>query len=157
MRASAPARSAPTFRSPIVAVDHATGEVLARVASADYFDVRRAGQVDMTQALRSPGSTLKPFIYGLGFEDGLAHPETLIDDRPMRFGGYAPENFDQTFQGTVTVRQALQLSLNVPAVAVLDTVGASRLHRAACSRPGGRWCCRRARCRAWPWGSAASA
>src|SRR5262249_2311814 len=78
------------------------------------------------QAIRSPGSTLKPFIYGLGFEDGLVHPETMIDDRPIRFGGYAPENFDLTFQGTVTVRRALQLSLNVPAVAVLDKVGASR-------------------------------
>ena len=85
---------------------------------------RRAGQVDMTQALRSPGSTLKPFIYGLGFEDGFIHPETLIEDRPVRYGAYAPENFDFTFQGTVTVRKALQLSLNVPAVAVLDQVGA---------------------------------
>src|SRR5262249_17445912 len=110
----------------ILAVDHASGAVLARVASADYFDARRAGQVDMTAAVRSPGSTLKPFIYGLGFEDGLIHPETLIDDRPVRFGGYAPENFDLNFQGTVTVRRALQLSLNVPAVAVLDRVGASR-------------------------------
>jgi penicillin-binding protein 1C len=110
----------------ILAVDHATGEVLARVASADYFDTRRAGQVDMTSAVRSPGSTLKPFIYGLGFEDGLIHPDTLIDDRPVRFGGYAPENFDLSFQGTVTVRRALQLSLNVPAVAVLDKVGANR-------------------------------
>ena len=81
----------------------------------------------MTQALRSPGSTLKPFIYGLGFEDGCIHPETLIDDRPVRYGSYAPENFDLTFQGTVTVRRALQMSLNVPAVAVLDRVGASRL------------------------------
>src|SRR3989449_3384745 len=81
----------------------------------------------MSQALRSPGSTLKPFIYGLGFEDGLIHPETLIEDRPIRFGSYAPENFDQTFQGPVTVRKALQLSLNVPAVAVLDSVRASRL------------------------------
>ena len=81
----------------------------------------------MTQALRSPGSTLKPFIYGIGFEDGFIHPETLIDDRPVRFGDYAPENFDQTFQGTVTIRKALQLSLNVPAVLVLDKVGASRL------------------------------
>ena len=78
---------------------------------------RRAGQVDMTQALRSPGSTLKPFIYGLGFEDGFIHPETLIDDQPVRYGGYAPQNFDLTFQGTVTVRRALQLSLNVPALA----------------------------------------
>jgi penicillin-binding protein 1C len=111
----------------ILAVDHATGDVLAKVGSSDYFDARRAGQVDMTQALRSPGSTLKPFIYGLGFEDGFIHPETLIEDRPVRYGGYAPENFDATFQGTVTVRKALQLSLNVPAVVVLDKVGASRL------------------------------
>jgi penicillin-binding protein 1C len=111
----------------ILAVDNATGEVRARVASADYYDRRRAGQVDMTQALRSPGSTLKPFIYGLGFEDGVIHPETLIDDRPVRFGGYRPENFDLTFQGTVTVRRALQLSLNVPAIAVLGRVGVDRL------------------------------
>jgi penicillin-binding protein 1C len=111
----------------IVVVDNATGEVLARVASPDYFDEARAGQVDLTRALRSPGSALKPFIYGLGFEDGVIHPETLIEDRPIRYGDYAPENFDLTFQGTVTVRRALQLSLNVPAVAVLDAVGPSRL------------------------------
>ena len=65
----------------ILAVDNASGEVRARVGSADYFDARRAGQVDMTQALRSPGSTLKPFIYGLGFEDGL-HPSRDADRRP---------------------------------------------------------------------------
>jgi penicillin-binding protein 1C len=111
----------------ILVVAHASGEVLARVGSADYFDARRSGQVDMTRAVRSPGSTLKPFIFGLGFEDGLIHPETLIDDRPLRFGGYAPGNFDLGFQGTVTIRRALQLSLNVPAVAVLEKVGASRL------------------------------
>jgi penicillin-binding protein 1C len=110
----------------ILAVDHASGEVLARVGSAGYFEDKRAGQVDMTNALRSPGSTLKPFIYGLGFEDGLIHPETLIDDRPVRYGSYAPENFDLTFQGTVAIRKALQMSLNVPAVAVLDKVGAGR-------------------------------
>lgn len=117
----------PDISVAILVVDNATGEVLARVASSDYFDLRRAGQVDMTQAVRSPGSTLKPFIYGLGFEDGFVHPETLIEDRPVRYGSYAPENFDLTFQGTVTVRKALQMSLNVPAVAVLDKVGASRL------------------------------
>jgi len=66
--------------------------------------------------LAPPGSTLKPFIYGLAFEDGFVHPESLIDDRPIRFGSYAPENFDMTFQGTVPVRKALQLSLNVPAI-----------------------------------------
>jgi penicillin-binding protein 1C len=111
----------------IVVVDHQSGQVLARVGSADYFDDRRAGQVDMTRALRSPGSALKPFIYGLGFEDGLIHPQTLIDDRPTRYGGYAPKDFDHSFEGTVTVRRALQLSLNLPAVAVLDKVGSSRL------------------------------
>jgi len=117
----------PDISVAILAVDNVTGEVRARVASADYFDLRRAGQVDMTQALRSPGSTLKPFIYGLGFEDGVIHPDTLIDDRPSRYGGYVPENFDLTFQGVVTVRRALQLSLNVPAVAVLNKIGVSRL------------------------------
>jgi penicillin-binding protein 1C len=111
----------------IMAADNATGEVLARVGSAGYFEDDRDGQVDMTDALRSPGSTLKPFIYGMAFEDGLIHPETLIDDKPQRFGGYKPENFDLTFQGTVTVRRALQWSLNVPAIAVLSRVGPSRL------------------------------
>ena len=111
----------------LLAVDNESGDVLARVGSPDYFDDRRAGQVDMTRAVRSPGSTLKPFIYGLAFEDGFVHPESLIDDRPIRFGSYAPENFDMTFQGTVPVRKALQLSLNVPAIALLDRVGASRL------------------------------
>jgi penicillin-binding protein 1C len=117
----------PNISVALIAVDNESGDVLARVGSADYFDERRAGQVDMTRAVRSPGSTLKPFIYGLAFEDGFVHPESLIDDRPIRFGSYAPENFDMTFQGTVPVRKALQLSLNVPAIALLDRVGASRL------------------------------
>ena len=111
----------------ILAVDNATGEILAHVGAPDYFDARRAGQVDMTRAVRSPGSTLKPFIYGLAFEDGFVHPESLIEDRPIRYGSYAPENFDMTFQGTVGVRRALQMSLNVPAIALLDRVGSSRL------------------------------
>jgi len=117
----------PAISIGIVVIDNTSGDLLARVGSADYFDTGRAGQVDMTGAVRSPGSALKPFIYGLGFEDGLTHPETLIDDRPVRYGSYAPENFDLTYQGTVTVRHALQFSLNVPAVALLDKVGASRL------------------------------
>jgi penicillin-binding protein 1C len=117
----------PEMSVAIMVVDNATGQVLARVGSPDYFDERRAGQVDLTRAVRSPGSALKPFIYGLGFEDGLIHPETLIEDRPIRYGSYQPENFDLTFQGTVTVKRALQQSLNVPAVAVLDAVGPSRL------------------------------
>jgi penicillin-binding protein 1C len=117
----------PNISVAIIVVDNETSDVLARVGSADYFDETRAGQVDMTRAVRSPGSTLKPFIYGLAFEDGFVHPESLIDDRPIRFGSYAPENFDLTYQGTVPVRKALQLSLNVPAIALLDRVGTSRL------------------------------
>jgi penicillin-binding protein 1C len=117
----------PNISVGLIAVDNESGDVLARVGSSDYFDDHRAGQVDMTRALRSPGSTLKPFIYGLAFEDGFVHPDSLIDDRPIRFGSYAPENFDMTFQGTVPIRKALQLSLNVPAIALLDRVGASRL------------------------------
>lgn len=111
----------------MLAVDHATGEVLASVGSADLFDNGRRGYVDMTRAVRSPGSALKPLIYGLAFEDGIAHPESLIEDRPSSFGGYVPTNFDRDFQGTVTVRRALQLSLNIPAVTLLDAVGPARL------------------------------
>jgi penicillin-binding protein 1C len=106
----------------ILAVDHASGEVLAHVGSADYADETRFGGIDMVRAVRSPGSALKPFIYGLAFEQGLAHPETLIEDRPVRFGSWAPKNFDEAFHGTVTMREALQQSLNVPAVKVLAEV-----------------------------------
>jgi penicillin-binding protein 1C len=81
----------------------------------------------MTRAIRSPGSTLKPFIYGLGFEAGVIHPETLIEDTPTRFGAYAPKNFDEDFHGTVTIREALARSLNIPAVKVLSVVGPGRL------------------------------
>ena len=111
----------------IVAADHRTGEILASVGTPAFGDDRRLGFVDMTEALRSPGSTLKPLIYGLSFDEGLAHPETLIDDLPRAFGGWAPQNFDRTFQGTVRVREALQQSLNVPAVTVLDALGPARL------------------------------
>jgi penicillin-binding protein 1C len=113
--------------SAILAVDNTSGEVLAYVGSAGYLDAERAGAIDMVQAVRSPGSTLKPLIYGLAFEAGLAHPETLIDDKPTRFGSYSPENFDEEFHGTVTVREALGLSLNVPAVKMLAAVGPGKL------------------------------
>jgi penicillin-binding protein 1C len=117
----------PKLSVAIVVADHRTGEVLASVGSAGLFEDQRAGHIDMTRALRSPGSTLKPLIYGLAFEDGLAHPESLIDDRPTGFGAYAPQNFDGFHRGTVTMREALTQSLNVPAVMVLDAVGPARL------------------------------
>jgi penicillin-binding protein 1C len=80
----------------------------------------------MTEALRSPGSALKPFIYALAFENGIAHPETILDDRPSRWGVWQPENFDLEYQGSVTARRALQMSLNVPAIELLDQVGTTR-------------------------------
>lgn len=110
----------------ITVMDHATGQGLASVGSQAY-DADAQGYVDFTQAVRSPGSTLKPFVYGLAFDAGLIHPETLIDDRPMRFGSYAPQNFDRQFRGTISVRGALQASLNLPVVAVLDRLGPARL------------------------------
>ncbi|HKH96268.1 MAG TPA: penicillin-binding transpeptidase domain-containing protein, partial [Beijerinckiaceae bacterium] len=110
----------------VMVIDNATGEVLAQVGSGGYLARDRAGAIDMTQALRSPGSALKPFIYALAFENGLAHPETLLDDRPSRYGVWQPENFDLAFQGTVTARRALQLSWNVPAVELLAEVGPPR-------------------------------
>ena len=111
----------------LIVVDHRTGEVIAHVGSPGYLDEARFGAVDMTSAVRSPGSTLKPIIYGLAFEAGLAHPETLIEDRPTRFGVYVPKNFDLDWHGTVTIRMALAQSLNIPAVKVLDALGAQKL------------------------------
>lgn len=109
----------------ILIVDVETMAVRAAVGSSGVaYD---GGWNDLTRARRSPGSTLKPFVYGLAFDDGLAGPETLIDDKARLFGGdYAPENFDRTFRGEVRIREALQHSLNVPAVAALDQIGAVR-------------------------------
>jgi penicillin-binding protein 1C len=104
-----------------------SGAILASVGSAGLFDDARDGHVDMTRAIRSPGSTLKPLIYGLAFEAGLAHPESLIEDRPTGFGAYEPQNFDGFHRGTVTVREALTQSLNVPAIIALNAVGPARL------------------------------
>ncbi len=129
------AKSGDRLSVAIVVADHRTGEILASVGSPGLADTARAGFVDMTQALRSPGSTLKPFVYGLAFDDGLAHPETLIEDRPIAFGTYAPQNFDRTFRGTVSVRDALQLSLNVPVIELTEALGPARL-LAALNRAG---------------------
>jgi penicillin-binding protein 1C len=114
----------------IVVADHKTGEILASIGSAAYRADQRQGFVDMTTALRSPGSTLKPLIYGLAFDEGLAHPETLIDDAPTDFNGYRPQNFDRQFRGTIRVREALQLSLNLPVVALTEALGPAKLLQA---------------------------
>ena len=117
----------PKLSIAMVMADAQTGDIVGEVGSADYFDASRSGWIDMTRANRSPGSTLKPFIYGLAFEEGLVSQETIIEDRPADFFGYRPRNFDMSYQGDVTVREALQLSLNVPAVKLLDAVNPAKL------------------------------
>jgi penicillin-binding protein 1C len=99
-------------------VDHRTREVRAAVGSAGFFDARIAGQVDGTRARRSPGSTLKPFVYALGMEQGVIHPATMLRDVPRAFGAYSPENFDGRFAGPLPAREALTRSRNLPALSV---------------------------------------
>ncbi len=111
----------------ILVADHTTGEILASVGSAAYRADNRLGFVDMTRALRSPGSTLKPLVYGMAFDQGLAHPETLIDDVPTAFGAYVPQNFDGKFRGTLRIRRALQMSLNIPAIKLTEAIGPANL------------------------------
>ena len=118
----------PRLSAAVVVVDHRTGEVIVHVGSPGLLDADRFGAVDMALAIRSPGSTIKPIIYGLAFELGLAHPETLIEDRPARFGVYVPKNFDSDWHGTISIRTALNQSLNIPAVKVLEALGAGRLY-----------------------------
>ncbi|MFA9232092.1 MAG: penicillin-binding protein 1C [Microgenomates group bacterium] len=114
----------------MVVADHQSGEILASVGSAAFRGDARQGFIDMTTALRSPGSTLKPLVYGLAFDQGLAHPETLIDDRPTDFSGYRPQNFDRQYRGEIRIREALQLSLNIPVVALTEALGPPRLLQA---------------------------
>lgn len=105
-------------------VETKTRQVRAWVGAA--VRDRPGGWLDLTSRQRSPGSTLKPLIYGLAFEDGVADPATRISDLPTRFQTYRPENFDRSFRGDVTIADALQHSLNVPAVLVLDRIGPER-------------------------------
>ncbi len=107
-------------------VDNRTRNVLAYAGNADFGSGPRRGTIDMTRAVRSPGSALKPFIYAMAFDRLIIHPETILNDQPQHFGEYAPVDFDGQFRGEVTAREALQHSLNVPAVAVLDRLGPAR-------------------------------
>ena len=100
-------------------IDNESHAVVAYVGSADFFNTQDAGQVDGIQAVRSPGSALKPLVYGLAIDQGLITPKTLLSDVPTHFGAYSPENYDRRFHGKVSVEFALAHSLNVPAVKVL--------------------------------------
>lgn len=109
----------------IVVADAHSREIRA-IHGGAWADPPRSGALDLTRAVRSPGSALKPFIYGLAFQEGLISPASPIGDLPRQFGGYAPENFDRGFAGTVTAAEALRRSLNLPAVALLDRIGPVR-------------------------------
>ncbi len=110
----------------LLVVDNATMEARAYVGSQTFADKQRLGHVDMVRAWRSPGSTLKPFLYGMAIDEGLMHSESLLIDAPQTFGDYRPSNFGTSFNGPIGAAEALRLSLNVPAVDVLDRVGPAR-------------------------------
>jgi penicillin-binding protein 1C len=110
----------------VLVVDTASMAALAYVGSAQYGDAERFGHVDMLRAVRSPGSTLKPLLYGLAIEDGLIHSGSLLMDVPTDFGGYRPLNFEGGFRGPVSASDALAASLNLPAVDLLERVSPER-------------------------------
>ena len=107
----------------IMVMEHGSGKVIAYLGSAELTNTERFGYVDMVSAERSPGSTLKPFIYGLAMDEGLIHSESLLMDAPLTFGDYRPQNFNRGFTGPVSVSKALQQSLNLPSVQVLEQLG----------------------------------
>ena len=121
----------------VLVADAATREIRA-VVSGRWGDEARAGAMDLSRAVRSPGSALKPFLYAMAFEQGVARPESPLLDLPRRFGGYAPENYLRGHAGRVSAADALRRSLNLPAVALLDQVGPLRFAealRAAGAKP----------------------
>ncbi|MFC6336821.1 peptidoglycan glycosyltransferase PbpC [Pseudomonas sp. CCM 7891] len=110
----------------ILVVEEETMAVRAYLGSVDINDARRFGHVDMISALRSPGSTLKPFLYGMALDAGLIHSESLLQDVPRRYGDYRPGNFSMGFSGAVPASTALSSSLNLPAVQLLEAYGPKR-------------------------------
>ena len=108
-------------------IENETKQVLAYVGSSDFADVQASGQMDGVRAVRSPGSTLKPLLYGMAFDMGITTPKRMISDVPINYSGYEPENYDEKFRGNVTIEFALANSLNVPAVKVLDEISAQAM------------------------------
>lgn len=106
----------------VMVVDNTTRKVICYIGSADFNNPLDGGQVDGAVAVRSPGSALKPFLYARAFEQGVATPRTMMNDVPLNISGYEPENYDEKFHGRISVGQALALSLNIPAVKLLDQV-----------------------------------
>jgi penicillin-binding protein 1C len=107
----------------VVIVDNSTHKVISYIGSSDFYDTTDAGQVDGAVAVREPGSTLKPLLYGMCIDQGLLTPKAVITDVNVNYGGYAPENFNKQFNGYVTMEYALEHSLNIPAVKSLNMLG----------------------------------
>lgn len=125
----------PKVSMAVLVMDNDSLEARVYAGSADFSDARRAAHVDMVRGVRSPGSTLKPFLYAMALDEGMIHSESLLVDAPQTFGGYRPGNFQASFSGAVSVSEALQRSLNVPAVDLLDRIGPARF--ASALRAGG--------------------
>lgn len=106
----------------VIVIENSTSKVLAYVGSQGFDDEIQQGQVDGITAIRSPGSALKPLVYALGFDNGIITPKTIVNDIPVNYAGYSPENFNQRFNGKVSIEDALSYSLNIPAVQILDQV-----------------------------------
>ena len=106
-----------------IVVNNQTHEVVAYIGSSDFKDRLHNGEVDGVMALRSPGSALKPLLYGVCFDKGMITPKSVLEDVPLNISGYTPENYDLVFRGAVTAEYALQNSLNIPAVNLLSQYG----------------------------------
>lgn len=111
----------------VIIVDNQTHKIICYVGSAAFEDTTDGGQVNGAAAIRQPGSTLKPLLYGLCIDEGLVTPKIILNDVPINYSGYAPENYDQKFKGSVTAEYALDHSLNIPAVKSLQLLGQDKL------------------------------
>lgn len=111
----------------VIIIDNETHKVITYVGSGDFADTTDGGQVNGAAAVRQPGSTLKPLLYGLCFDEGLLTPKKMMNDVPVNYAGYAPENYDKNFNGPVTVEYALEHSLNIPSVKALNMLGKEKM------------------------------
>ncbi len=111
----------------VVIIDNKTNKVITYLGSSNFNDTTDGGQVNGANAVRQPGSTIKPLLYGMCFDEGLLTPKTITTDVPVNYEGYAPENYDKKFNGYVTTEYALEHSLNIPAVKSLKLLGHEKL------------------------------
>lgn len=114
----------------VVIIDNHTHNVITYLGSANFYDTADGGQVNGAKAIRQPGSTLKPLLYGMCIDEGLLTPKTVMTDVAVNYGGYAPENYDKQFNGFVTMEYALEHSLNIPAVKGLQWLGKDKFIQA---------------------------